>query len=209
MIWPNSTSVHEYYKKGYIFFSSREPDSARTLGEFKCEWRDEVHTRWIIHFRGSSVSLRKDLSTLRIDQFHGCFYCTISRQGQMCSRCLRMVDDKNLQQDEDDGLMGVDAEDDDRSLIELISSQKSDHGYRPPPAKVNTSSISITYLSYFNWLLFQAYHLIPSVLMDIGFEILNSSMSIAVINCGACASFFSTYINRRFRVLSWDIFCKN
>ncbi|XP_055709144.1 cerebellar degeneration-related protein 2-like isoform X2 [Phlebotomus papatasi] len=57
------------------------------------------------------------------------------RQGQMCSRCLRMVDDKNLQQDEDDGLMGVDAEDDDRSLIELISSQKSDHVYRPPPAK--------------------------------------------------------------------------
>ncbi|XP_059618942.1 cerebellar degeneration-related protein 2 isoform X3 [Phlebotomus argentipes] len=57
------------------------------------------------------------------------------RQGQMCSRCLRMVDDKSMQHDDDDGLMGVDTEDDGRSLIELISSQKSDHAYRPPPTK--------------------------------------------------------------------------
>ncbi|XP_055685584.1 cerebellar degeneration-related protein 2 isoform X3 [Lutzomyia longipalpis] len=57
------------------------------------------------------------------------------RQGQMCSRCLRMVDDKNLQQDEDDGLMGVDHEDDDQSLLDLINAQKVEHSYRPPPTK--------------------------------------------------------------------------
>ncbi|GAB0093395.1 uncharacterized protein DMENIID0001_084890 [Sergentomyia squamirostris] len=54
------------------------------------------------------------------------------RQGQMCSRCMRMVNDNNLQQDDDDGLMGVDAEDDDRSLIDMMSVQKSDHEYRRP-----------------------------------------------------------------------------
>uniref|UniRef100_A0A1B0CRJ2 Uncharacterized protein n=1 Tax=Lutzomyia longipalpis TaxID=7200 RepID=A0A1B0CRJ2_LUTLO len=61
------------------------------------------------------------------------------RQGQMCSRCLRMVDDKNLQQDEDDGLMGVDHEDDDQSLLNLINAQKVEHSYRPPPTKESCS----------------------------------------------------------------------
>lgn len=103
------------------FFSARSPRQSVPAGSVGAseQQRGKVHSRGAFDSGGSQVGSRNSISGWSL------MLCLISssirRQGQMCCRCLRLVDPTKIGESP---LMenGSDLDDDDLSLYELLNS---------------------------------------------------------------------------------------